>query len=81
MTEEELLEILLAFLPESFEGWAATVVSVSALLSFILPKPADDAHPVLRIGHKFICVMGLGATKLRAAGKIGAALCKGKPRQ
>lgn len=78
MTEEELLEVLLAFLPESFEGWAATVVSVSALLSFILPEPADDAHPVLRMGHKLISVMGLGATKLRAAGKIGAVLRKRK---
>ncbi len=80
MTEEDLLEILLAFLPESFEGWAATVVSVSAILSFILPAPAENAHPALRIGHRLIGILGLGATKLRAAGKIGGALRKGKAR-
>lgn len=71
MPEEELLELLLAFLPESLEDWAAYVVTVSAILSFILPTPADDAHPLLKAGHKAICVFGLGATKLKTAGKIG----------
>lgn len=72
MTEEELLELLVALVPESFEGWMAIMVTASAILSIILPKPSDDAHPLVRIGHKAICLIGLGAGRLKAAGKIGA---------
>lgn len=76
MPEDELLELLLACLPESLQGWLASVVAVSALLSFILPRPEPQAHPLLKAGHKIISVLGLGATKLRAAGKIGQLLRK-----
>lgn len=76
MTEEDLFELILTFTPGSLEGWLATVVTISAFLSFILPKPDEDAHPLLRAGHKVICVLGLGATRLRAAGKVGGILRK-----
>lgn len=74
MSEEELLELLVSFAPESLEGWMAIAVTASAILSYILPKPKEDAHILVRTGHKIICVLGLGATKLRAAGKVGQIL-------
>lgn len=76
MSEEELLELLVSFAPESLQSWLALVVTVSAFLSFILPKPKADAHPLVCAGHKLICVLGLGAARLRAAGKIGRILRK-----
>lgn len=71
MTEEELLEIILTFLPESLEGWIGTGMALSAVLSLILPAPADDSHPAYKVCHRAICIFGLGASKLRAAGKLG----------
>lgn len=71
MTEDEILELLLNFLPESLEGWLGMGLAVCAILSLILPPPAEDAHPAYRIGHRLICIFGLGAGKLKAAGKIG----------
>ena len=81
MTEEELIEFLMAFLPESLEGWLAWAMLVSAVLSYVLPTPPDDAHPALRMGHRFICILGCGATKLRAAGKLAGALRRKKEGQ
>lgn len=71
MSEEELLELLISFAPERLESWAPIVVTASAFLSFILPKPKEDAHPLVRAGYKVICVFGLGAGRLKAAGKLG----------
>ena len=71
MTEDEILELLLNFLPESWEGWLGTVIAIAAVLSLVLPAPAEDAHPAYRIGHRLICIFGLGVGKLKAAGKLG----------
>lgn len=76
MSEEELLELLVSLAPDSLEGWLAIVVTASAFLSYILPKPKEDAPILIRTGHKIISVLGLGATKLRAAGKVGQILHK-----
>ncbi len=81
MTEEELIGFFMAFLPESLEGWMAYVMLASAVLSCVLPKPADDAHPVLRMGHKLICIFSFGAARLRAAGKIAGVLRRKKEGQ
>lgn len=78
MTEEELVEFLMAFLPESLEGWLAYAMLISAVLSCVLPAPSGDAHPALRAGYKFVCILGCGATRLRAAGKIASALRRKK---
>lgn len=72
MPEDEIIEILLGIMPESLEGWLGVSMAISALLSIILPAPSENAHPVLKIGHKAICVLGLGAGKLKGMGKIGA---------
>ncbi|MBD5608193.1 MAG: hypothetical protein HDQ93_05010 [Desulfovibrio sp.] len=42
-----------------------------AILSLALPAPAEDAHPLIRFGHRLICIVGLGAGRLRTAGKLG----------
>lgn len=74
MTEEELIELLMAFVPESFEGWLAYVIPISAILSYILPAPPENAHPVVKAGHKMLFILGIGASKIRAAGKVAKAL-------
>lgn len=71
MTEEELLEIIMTYLPESLEGWIGTGMAISAVLSLILPAPAEDSHRAYKICHRALCIFGLGASKLKAAGKIG----------
>ena len=71
MTEDELLELLLNFLPESLEGWLGTVIAIAAVLSLVLPAPAEESHPAYKICHRLICVFGLGAGRLKAAGKLG----------
>lgn len=81
MGEEELVEVVLAYMPETFEGWAAVGVTICALVSLAVPAPAEDSHPVWKIGHRIISIIGLGAGKLRAAGKIGkiASVLRRKP--
>lgn len=71
MNEEEFLLLLVEWLPENPEALGAAIMALCALLSLVLPKPAEDAHPLLKIGHKIILILGMGAGKLRAAGKIG----------
>ena len=71
MDEAEILEFILACLPETFEGWAGLVMAGCAILSLALPAPAEDAHPLIRFGHRMMCIVGLGAGKLRTAGKLG----------
>ena len=70
MTEDELVELLLNFLPESLEMWLGAGMAISAVLSMVLPAPAENSHPAYRICHRAICIFGLGASKLRAAGKL-----------
>lgn len=71
MDESEIIEFILAYLPETLESWAGLVMAGCAILSLALPAPAEDAHPLVRAGHRLICIVGLGAGKLRAAGKLG----------
>lgn len=76
MSEEELVEFLLAFFPETWEGWLGAVMAVSAVLAYVIPAPDENAHKLVKVGHKLLCVMGLGASKIRAAGKIGRIMRK-----
>lgn len=71
MTEEDLLEVLTAFMPETLEGWLALAVILCAFLAIILPAPKEGSHPAWKTCHRAICILGMGAGKLRAAGKIG----------
>ena len=84
MDESEILEFILAYLPETFEGWAGLVMALCAILSLALPAPAENAHPLVRFGHRLMRIAGLGAGKLRAAGRLGkigklASLLRRKP--
>lgn len=71
MDEAEFLEFLISWLPDDPELWIGSVMAVCALLAIVLPKPCESAHPLFKIGHRVICVLGMGAGKLKAAGKIG----------
>lgn len=71
MTEEELLELILGILPDTFEGWTGVALVVSATLSFILPAPRSSDSAFYKGLHKTLCIISLGAGKLRTAGKIG----------
>lgn len=71
MFEEELLEIIFAYIPATFEGWMGVAVAACALVSMAVPAPDETSHPAWKIGHRIISIIGLGAGKLRAAGKLG----------
>lgn len=71
MTEAELLDMLAALAPEGWEGWLALGFGLCALLSVILPEPPESAHPALKCGHRALCILGLGASRLKAAGRLG----------
>lgn len=81
MTEDDLLELLSIFLPETVEGWLAAVIIICAVVAVAVPSLAENAHPVLRVCHRIICILGIGAGKMHAAGKIsklGKSLFRGK---
>lgn len=71
MTEDDLLELLTAFMPESLEGWLALAVVICAIVAVAVPPPPDWAHPAVKGCHRIICILGMGAGKMRAAGKLG----------
>lgn len=71
MDEQEVIELLIAFLPETIEGWLAVAIMACLVLSLVLPAPSEDCHPAVKFGHRLICILGMGAGKLKSAGKIG----------
>lgn len=71
MSEDELLELLAMLAPETLEGWLAIGVIICAIVAVAVPKPAENAHPVWKVCHRVISICGMGAGKMRAAGKIG----------
>ena len=71
MPEDEIVELLVAFLPETVEGWLAVAVLACLVVSLVVPKPPENCHPAIRLGHRLICMIGLGAGRLRGAGRIG----------
>lgn len=76
MDEAEILEMILAWLPETLEGWLAIGCGACAILAIAIPEPPESAHPAIKICHRLVCIFGLGAGKLRAAGpRKGDAAC------
>lgn len=71
MNEDELIELLTFLAPETLEGWLAWLVIICAFLAVALPAPAGNAHPLWKVSHRLISIIGLGAGKMRAAGKLG----------
>ena len=71
MTEDDLLELLTAFAPETLEGWLALGVIICAIVAVAVPPPAENSHPAWKVCHRVICIFGMGAGRMRAAGKIG----------
>ena len=71
MNEEELLDLLFAFLPETLEGWLGFALLACALVSLAVPAPAEDSHPAWKITHRLISLLGLGAGRLRVSGRLG----------
>ncbi len=71
MDEDEIFEIILAYLPDTVEGWLALLFGACALVSLFVPAPPENCHPAWKIGHRLICIFGLGAGRLRSAGRLG----------
>lgn len=70
--EEDIIHLLFEVLPATWEGWLGIVIVVCAILAVVLPKPSDDAHPLIHLGYRLICIFGLGVSRLRGGGKLGA---------
>lgn len=71
MSEEELLELVIGFLPDTLEGWTGVVLVISAMLSLILPAPRSSDSAFYKGLHKALCIISLGTGKLKTAGRIG----------
>lgn len=63
--DADLWDILLEFLPQTWEGWTGAIILICAILAALLPKPGKNAHPAWITLHRVICTLGLGASKLK----------------
>lgn len=81
MDETQIAELLVEYLPESAEGWLGLLLLACALVSIAVPAPSGDSHPAWKVCWRIICVAGLGAGKIRTAGKLGtiAGILRKKP--
>lgn len=52
--DEELFDLLLAYLPDSFEGWIGLAIVFCAVLASFWPKPSEKAHPFWRGLHSLV---------------------------
>ena len=67
--DEELLELVLAYLPESLETWVGLAIIICAFLPFFWPEPAESAHPFLRGLHALVRTLGRNISHARSRAK------------
>lgn len=75
--DEDLFNLFLAYLPESFEGWVFFAIVICALLSAVWPKPAETAHPFWHGLHALVNAIGFN---IRHARNMPRAQKKGSQR-
>lgn len=52
--DEELFDLVLAYLPDSFEGWIGAAIVFCAVLAALWREPAETAHPLWRGLHRLV---------------------------
>ncbi len=72
----ELVNLMLAWLPATWEGWATLVIAVCAVIAATLPRPREDAHIVWRWLYAIVNALGANFGKATNADDKAAKLAK-----
>ena len=72
----ELVALLLAWLPATWEGWTTLAVAVCAVIAATLPRPREDAHIVWRWLYALINALGANFGRAINADDKAAKLAK-----
>ena len=72
----ELVALLLAWLPATWEGWATLAVAICAVIAATLPRPREDAHIVWRWLYTLVNALGANFGKAINADDKAAKLAK-----
>lgn len=72
----ELVDLMLAWLPETWEGWATLAIAICAVIAATLPRPREDAHIVWRWLYALINALGANFGKAINADDKAAKLAK-----
>lgn len=67
--DEELLELVLAYLPESLEAWVGLAIVACTVLTLIWPEPSKSAHPFVRGLHALVNALGRNLSGARSLAK------------
>ena len=72
----ELVALLLAWLPATWEGWATLAIAICAVIAATLPRPREDAHIVWRWLYAIVNALGANFGKATNADDKAAKLAK-----
>ena len=63
----DVVGTLLPYLPESWESWVTLIVTFCAAISAVWARPADSAHPIIRLLYTLINALGFNAGRAKNA--------------
>lgn len=69
---DEIWSFIVSLIPESWEGWITSVVTLCAAISAIWPRPADDAPKPLRLLYALINLLAINAGRAKNASAVCA---------
>lgn len=72
----ELVALLLAWLPATWEGWTTLAIAICAIIAATLPRPREDAHILWRWLYALINALGANFGKATNADDKAAKLAK-----
>lgn len=65
-----LLDNLTPYLPESWNGWLTTIVSVCAVLAAVIPRPKEGANVVWRMAYNLVNALGFNVARAKNASAV-----------
>ena len=65
-----LLAQITPYLPESWNGWFTTIVSVCAVLAAVIPRPKEGANVAWRMAYNLINALGFNVAKAKNASAV-----------
>lgn len=72
----ELVGLLLACLPATWEGWATLAIAICAVLAATWPRPKEDAHVLWRGLYALVNALGANFGRARNADDQAAKLAR-----
>lgn len=70
----QLIALLLPYLPESWGGWVTLVVTVCAVLDAVIPRPKAGANPVWRVAYAIMNALGCNVARAKNASAVSDVL-------